>query len=163
MRSVEIDTTPKKQTRIATLQKYASFLKKKIAETVGVSLGAVNRILKQSKETGNVERKRKWKCERKRKTTKRDDAKLLRDSKRNPRKTMEELKRDLDESGVQILSSTIRRRLLAQRRKVRRPKRKQLLTTAMKKKRYNWAKKYKDWSEDDWSRIFFSNESHFFV
>ena len=92
---------------------------KKIAETVGVSLGAVNRILKQSKETGKVERKRKGKCERKRKTIKRDDEKILCDSKRNPRKTIKELKRDLDESGVQILSSTIRRRLLPQRRKVK--------------------------------------------
>ena len=30
-------------------------------------------------------------------------------------------------------------------------------------KRYSRAKKYKDWSEDDWSRLFFSDESHFFV
>ena len=107
---------------------------------MGVSLGAVNRILKQSKETGNVEIRRKGKCGRKRKTTKRNDAKLLRDSKRNPRKTSKELKRDLDESSVQISLSTIRRQLLAQGRKARKSKKKQLLTTAMKK-RYNWAKK----------------------
>ena len=119
-------------------------------------MGAVNKILKQAKEI-------KGKCGRKRKTTKRDDAKLLRDSKINPRKTSEELKRDLDESGVQVSSSTVRRRLLAQGRKVRRPKKKQLLIIAMKEKRYNWAKKYKDWSEDDWSRVLFSDESHFFV
>ena len=45
------------------------------------------------------------KCGRKGKTTKHGDAKLLRDIKRNPRKTSEELKRNLDESGAQILSS----------------------------------------------------------
>ena len=123
-----------------------------------VSLGAVNKILKESKETGNVEIRRKEKCGRK-KTTKSDDAKLLRDSRGNARKTSEELKRDQDE----ISSSTIRQRLLAQGRKARRPKRKQLITTGMKKKRHNWAKKYKDWSEDDWSRILFSNKTHFFV
>ena len=33
----------------------------------------------------------------------------------------------------------------------------------MKKKRFNSAKKHKDWSEDDWSRVLFSNKSHFFV
>ena len=118
-------------------QKYASSSskkkKKKKAETVGISLGAVNRILKQSKEAGNVEIRRKRKCGRKRKMTEHDDAKLLHDSKRNPWKTSEELKRELDESGVQILSSTIRWQLLAQGRKARRPKRKQLLTTDMKK------------------------------
>ena len=80
---------------------------KKIAETVGVSLMAVNRILKQSEKTGNVKIRRKGRCGRKRKPTKRDDAKLLRDSKKNPRKTSKELKRDLDESSVQISSSTI--------------------------------------------------------
>ena len=31
----------------------------------------------------------------------------------------------------------------------------------MKKKRFNSAKKRTDWSEDDWSRVLFSNESHF--
>ena len=102
MRSVKLDITPKKQTRIATLHKYASFSKKTIAETVSVRLGAVNKILKQSKETGNVEIRRKGKCGRKRKTTKRPDAKLLRDNKRNSPKTREELKRDLDKGGVQI-------------------------------------------------------------
>ena len=60
-------------------------------------------------------------------------------------------------------SSTVRRRLLEKGRKARKPKKKQLLTAAMKKKRFNWAKKHKDWSDDDWSRVLFSHESHFFV
>ena len=34
----------------------------------------------------------------------------------------------------------------------------------MKQKRFNWTKKkHKGWSEDDWSRVLFSEESHFFV
>ena len=51
--------------------------------------------------------RRKGKCGRKRKTNKRDDAKLLRYSKKNRRKTSKELKRNLDKSRAQILSSTI--------------------------------------------------------
>ena len=102
-----MDITTRKQTRIVTLHKPASFSQRKITETVSVSFEAVNRILKQSKETRNVEIRRKGKCGRKRKTNKRDDAKLLRYSKKNRRKTSKELKRNLDKSRAQILSSTI--------------------------------------------------------
>ena len=136
---------------------------RKIAESVSVSLGSVSSILKQKRKIVNIEIQRKGRCKRKRKTTKRDDFTLLRNSKVNPRKTSEELKRDLDESGVHVSSSTVRRRLLEKGRKARKPKKKQLLTAAMKKKRFNWAKKHKDWSEDDRNRVLFSNESHFFV
>jgi len=158
-----MDITPRKRAKIVTLHEHTGMSQRKIAETVGVSQGSVSSILKQKKETRNVEIKRKGKCGRKRKTSKRDDMILMRNSKANPRKTSEDLKRDLDESGVHVSSSTVRRRLLDQGRKARRPKKKQLLTTAMKKKRYNWAKKHKDWSENDWGRVLFSDESHFFV
>ena len=107
-------------------------LRRKIAETVGVSLGSVSSILKQKRETGNVEVQRKGRCGNQRKTTKRYDLTLLRKSKLNPRKTSEELKRDMDDSGVHVSSSTVRRRLLEKGRKARRPKKKQLLTAAMK-------------------------------
>ena len=50
-----MDITTRKQTRIVTLHKPASFSQRKITETVSVSFEAVNRILKQSKETRNVE------------------------------------------------------------------------------------------------------------
>ena len=67
------------------------------------------------------------------------------------------------DSGVHVSSSTVRRRLLENERKARRPKKKQLLTAAIKQKRFNWTKKkHKGWSEDDWSRVLFSDESHFF-
>ena len=94
------------------------------------------------KKTGNVEVQRKERCGRKRKTTKRDDLILLRNSKINPQKNSEQLKRDLDKSGVHVSSSTVGR-LLEKGRKARKPKKKQLLTAAMKKKRFNWAKNTK--------------------
>ena len=42
----------------------------------------------------------------------------------------------------------------------RRPVKKQLLTSVMKK-RYNWA--LTDWTCDNWRKVLFSDESHFFV
>ena len=82
-------------------------LKKKIAESVGVSLGSMSSILKQKRETGIIKVQRKGRCGRKRKTTKRDDLAFLRNSKLNPRKTSEEIKRDLDKSGVHVSLSNV--------------------------------------------------------
>ena len=158
-----MDITPRKRAKIVTLREHTAMSQRKIAETLGVSLGSVSSIVKQKRETGYVEVQRKGRCGRKRKTTKRYDLTLLRKSKLNRRKTSEELKRNMDDSGVHVSSSTIQRRFLENGRKARRPKKKQLLTAAMKQKRFNWAKKHKDWSEDDWSRVLFSDESHFFV
>ena len=86
---------------------------------MGVSLGSVSSILKQKRETRNVEVQRKEKSGRKRKTTKRDDFILLRNSKIDLRKTSEELKRDLDKSGVHVSSFTVQRRLLEKGRKAK--------------------------------------------
>ena len=64
---------------------------------------------------------------------------------------------------MSISSSTVRRRLIEVGRMARRPVKKQLLTSVMKKKRYNWALKLKDWTCDNWRKVLFSDESHFFV
>ena len=95
-----MDITPRNRAKIVTLREHTTMSQRKIAETVGVSLGSVSSILTQKRETGNVEVQRKGRCKRKRKTTKRYDLTLLRKSKLNPRKTSEELKRDMDEMTV---------------------------------------------------------------
>ena len=33
----------------------------------------------------------------------------------------------------------------------------------MKKKRFIWAKKYKDWTSKQWRQVLFSDESHFLI
>ena len=138
-----MDITPGKRAKIVTLRDHTTMFQRKIVEKVGVSLGSVSSILKQKRGTENVEVQRKERCGRKRKTIKRDDLILLRNSKINSRKTNEKMKRDLDESGVHVSLSTVRRQLLEKGRKARKPKKKQLLTAAMKKKRFNWAKNTK--------------------
>uniref|UniRef100_A0A3Q3KA92 Transposase Tc1-like domain-containing protein n=1 Tax=Monopterus albus TaxID=43700 RepID=A0A3Q3KA92_MONAL len=129
---------------------------------VGVSLATVSRVIKMKKETGSVSPKRKGKCGRKRKTTPRDDAYLIRESVKDPRKTSDALKVDLKEKGIEVSSSTVRRRLLEVGRKAYRPVKKQLLTKAMKVKRYKWALKYKNWTKEDWRKVLFSDEKRCF-
>jgi len=158
-----MDVTPRKRTKIVTLHEHTSSTYREIAKIVGVSLATVSRVIKLKHDTGSVTPKRKGKCGRKKKTTPRDDAYLIRQSKKNPRKTSDALNTDLKQKGIEISSSTVRRRLLAVGRRARRPVKKQLLTKAMKEKRYKWAKKYKDWTKEQWRKVIFSDESHFFV
>ena len=106
---------------------------------------------------------RKGNCGRKKKTTPRTDAYLLRESKLNPRKTSFQLKQDLASAGVMVDSSTVGRRFLAVGQKARRPIKKQLSTTKMKKNRFIWAKKYKDWTREQGRQVLFSDEGHFLV
>ena len=83
---------------------------------------------------------------------------------RDPRKNSEDLMRDLVNCGTcNISSSTVRRRLIEKGRMARRPIKKQLLTKAMKAKRLDWAKRHKDWTINDWRKVLFSDESHFYV
>ena len=85
---------------------------KKIAKIVGVSISTISRVVKMKKETGSVTPKRKDKCGRKRKTTPRNDAYLLRESVKDPRKTSDAIKTTLGKKGIEISSSTVRRPLL---------------------------------------------------
>lgn len=115
------------------------------------------------KETGSVELKRVGRCGRKRKTTARDEAFLMRQSKIDPKKTSADLQQDLAEHGVNIHDSTIRKRLIEMGRKAIRPQKKQLLTKSMMKKRIVWARKYVNWTTEDWRKVLFSDETHFVV
>ena len=77
------------------------------------------------------------------------------------KKASHELRQALSEHGISVSSSTVRRRLLDAGRPAYRPVKKQLLTKAMMKKRYQWAKKYKEWTSNDRKRVVFSDETHF--
>lgn len=157
------DITPKKRSRIISLAEHTEYTQRNIASLVGVSQKSVSRIIKQNEETGSFTPKRKGRCGRKRKTTPRDDAVIIRNSKLDPRKSSFELQKDLQHAGVEVSAITVRRRLLEVGRKARKPLKKQLLTKKMRQKRLAWARKYKNWSVEDWKKVLFSDETHFFV
>jgi len=101
-----------------------------IVKTVGIRQSTVCPVISQFKATGSFTPNRKGKCGRKRKTTPKGDACLMRKSKINPAKTSSDLHKDLEYSGVKISASLVRRLVLAGR-KARRPQRKQLSTEKM--------------------------------
>jgi len=84
-----------------------------------------------------VSPRRKEKCGRKPNTTPKDDAQLIRNSNKNPRKKSFDLQKDLAHAGVLVSSSTVRRRILKAGRKAKKPLRKHLLTVEMKEKSWN--------------------------
>ena len=106
--------------------------------------------------------KRRDQCGRKRKTTSRDDKMILQNTFKDLRNTSKDLQRNLATVGVNVDSSTVRKRLFEAGRKARSSCKMQLLTVAMKKKRLNWGKNTKK-EEKMNSEVFFSDESHFKV
>ncbi len=99
----------------------------------------------------------------KKKTDVLEDRLIVRTSLRNPTLTAVDLTRNLKRNGTDVHVTTVRRRLLEAGLKAHRPQKKQLLTTGMKKKRLQWARVHKDWTEEQWKRVIFSDESLFFV
>ncbi|KAK9871192.1 hypothetical protein WA026_011473 [Henosepilachna vigintioctopunctata] len=107
-----MDITPRKRSKIIALYEHTSMTVRDIAEAVGVGKSSVSRILKTFEEGGSSSPKRKGNCGRKRKTSPRTDKLSIRNSKINPRKTSTDLRRDLMASGVEVSTSTMRKRLL---------------------------------------------------
>ena len=98
----------------------------------------------------------------KRKTSPRTDKVLKREVMQNPSMTASELKKKHPDLLGNVAIRTIQHRLqkdlgLPCRRAAKKP----LLTDAMKKKRITFAKKYKDWTSEQWKKVMWSDESTF--
>jgi len=158
-----MDTTPRKRVKILTLAQNCSKTQSEIADLCGVSQSVVSKLLKRYRDNASISPRRRGKCGRKRKTTARDDQILLRESKKDARKSSTDLKHDLMHHGVNVSTSTVRRRLIASGRRAHRPVKKQLLTAQMMRRRLQWARKYRNWTKEQWAKVIFSDECHFEV
>lgn len=130
-----------------------------IAKQMKRSRCAITTTIKRHRETGSY--KNRPKNGRKRKTTARNDRLLQRMCLRNRKRTSEQLAGDLlEESNVTISARTIRRRLTEFGLKGCKPRHKPYLTQEHKKKRLLWAKRYLNWTVDDWAKVMWSDESN---
>ena len=123
-----MDLTQRKRAQIVALSNYAKKSVRDIGKKLGMIKATVCRIVKRSKDNGDVTIQRNGSCGRKRKITPRNDQMIMRNSIKHPRKTRVDLKRDLSTAGVNVDSSTIRRRLIERGRIAWRPMKKQNLT-----------------------------------
>ena len=161
--NIKMDINIPTRTKVITLHQYTTKSLKEISLIVGVSKTSVQRIIKKAMVSGNLESKRKGHCGRRTKAGPEAMQMLIRESETHPRDTSTKLRNYLATLGTQVSSRTVRRYLLKAGRRARRPLKKQLLTEEMKHKRLAWAQTYKEWTEEDWRKVLFSDESHFLV
>lgn len=133
---------------------------REIADLLQIDKSTVNRIINKFKTTNSL--KDKPRSGRPRKTTARTDKIIKRKSVADPRKTAVDIANELrDENLADVSRSTVSRRLkevgLIGRIGVKKP----LIKPKNKKIRLEFAKKYQHWTEADWRKVLFSDESKF--
>lgn len=133
---------------------------RQIASEIGFSECAVRKFLKNYGESGSCARKQG--SGRKKKTTARQDNLLKHLTLRNRFAPSGTLRAQLEEAtGLQISDRLVRYRLKEMGLSSRRAAKKPLLTTRMKRKRYEWAQERRSWTDSDWGKVIFSDESKF--
>jgi len=112
-------------------------------------------------QTGEM--KRQEGSGRPRSTTLREDRLIKRRCLQDRRLSAIDIRRTLRARDDKPLASvwTVRRRLVAAGLRARIPVKKPLLTQYHKNMRLEWAKKYKNWTVEQWSKVLWSDESPF--
>lgn len=131
----------------------------KISKTVKCSRCAVQNTISRFERTGSYVNLPK--SGRNRVTTTREDRIIERISLRNRQKTAEKIAAELrTQHRVAVSVRTVHRRLAEANLHARKPRRKPLLNEKHRRQRLAWAKKYRDWTVDDWTKVIWSDESN---
>lgn len=154
------DLSPKKIGKVWGLLKSGKLSQYEISAVVGVSRSSVKNIKRKVDLGLPLSPQRKAACGRKRKTTPRTDRKIRDICLQNRKLPVRLLTKQVQDTGTEISQRTVRRRLVEQGLVARRPAKKPRLTEAMKKKRLEWAKKYKEFTVRDWKNVCYSYINH---
>ena len=131
---------------------------RQIAQRVNCHQTTVSRLIKRFNDSGSTAPMTGR--GRKRSSSTRDDRALVHTSLRNRFLSSSDLKRKWEmQCGVSVSTSTIRKRLAKAGLHGRRPRKKPLLTPQMRKARLSWAKEHIGWTEQQWNRVIFSDET----
>lgn len=131
---------------------------REISARIGCSHVAVSKVIKKIKVYGDIERK--IGSGKKKITSPREDRILIKMCLSDRKKTSRELSMDLrNNHHVKVSARTVRRRLQNVGLMARRPQKKPPLSTKMRVARLKWAMKYRNWTENDWKRVIFTDES----
>lgn len=126
---------------------------REIARICHVSQTSVWTISQKMQSEANLTSKRKGRCGRHRITTKRDDRKIRNIVCENRKLPVNAITNLVNDANIKVSRRTVRRRMREENLLGRKPARKPKLTPAMIKKRYEWAKKYKNFTIDDWKKV----------
>jgi len=136
----------------------AGWKQQEIADEVGCTQQGVSKLLIKHEITGSV--KDLPRSGRPRKTTAREDRALKIASVKNRRLTAVDHARSLRIKKGHYSITTAQRRLREFGLNGRVARKKPLCKTH-KRRRLEWAKKYRSWTESDWEKVIFSDESPF--
>ncbi|XP_075437068.1 uncharacterized protein LOC142474739 isoform X2 [Ascaphus truei] len=154
MRSKELSMQVKQG--ILKLQKKRKSIRE-IAGTLGVSKSTVWYILRKQERTGELcSTKRPG---RPRKTTVLDDRTILSMVKKNPFTTSSQVKNTLQEVGISLSKSTIKRRLHESKYSVFNTRCKPFLSLKNRKARLDFAKYYQEKPSQFWNSILWADET----
>jgi transposase len=133
---------------------------RRIAEKFKTTPGGVSKFLKKVKETNSIEYR--VGRGRKRSTTPREDRALTRIVRTRQAETATEASViAITDHGITVSSQTIRRRLRESSLVARVKKKKPLLSAKHMAARLAWAKEHQHWTEAEWDRVVWSDESKF--
>lgn len=138
----------------------AGFSQRRVAEMMGVSHSVISRAHQRHRETGLYsERPRSG---RPVSTTPRNDRYLMNLSLRNRFHSARRLNNDFAAAtGVIVSTQTIRNRLHRANMHARRPAQCVPLNPAHRRIRLNWAREHVRWTQRQWRRVLFTDESRF--
>ena len=137
-----------------------NFTVREIAETMNRSKSVIGRIVKTYEDFGRVLSPNKM--VRPRKTSHRQDRAIHRIALKDRFTTAAAISRELQDSNtVDVSRSSVSRRLHEIGLFARRPRKKPLISQKNKIARSDSANNHVNWSQEQWSKVFFSDESKF--
>lgn len=147
------DLSPRKVALVKCLLQEKHYSQREISGRLNISQASVSRVKKSLDSNREYAPLRVGNCGRKSKFSPRMERKLIQLAKMNRRATSKELKMNMEQYGVNVCDSSIRRRLISAGLPARRPRKKAKITPAMAKKRLAWAKEVQRQYGNDWSKV----------
>ncbi|GFU31873.1 transposable element Tcb1 transposase [Trichonephila clavipes] len=131
-----------------------------VAAEFGIAHSIVSRLWRQFQTTGTAIRG--FSSGRPRGTTPADDRYIVLQARRNRRQTAGEFARHTTQAtGRPISRFTVARRLHGGDLFARRPVRCVSLTPAYRRRRSLWCREHRNWRDNEWERVLFTDESRF--
>ncbi|GFU24366.1 transposable element Tcb1 transposase [Trichonephila clavipes] len=131
-----------------------------VAAEFGIAHSIVSRLWRQFQTTGTANQK--FSRGRPRGTTPADDRYIVLQARRNRRQTVGEIARHTTQAtGRPISRFTVARRLHGGGLFARRPVRCVPLTPAHRRRRSLWCREHRNWRDNEWGRVLFTDESRF--
>ncbi|GFV06410.1 transposable element Tcb1 transposase [Trichonephila clavipes] len=131
-----------------------------VAAEFGIAHSIVSRLWRQFQTTGTAIRG--FSSGRPRGTTPADDQYIVLQARRNRRQTAGEIARHTTQAtGRPISRFTVARRLHGGGLFARRPVRCVSLTPAHRRRRSLWCREHRNWTDNEWGRVLFTDESRF--